>query len=111
MTGMAEIPELAGFARSVTASIPQRRRRREAAAELYEHAVSRYEEAVASGADHAGAVRQALAQLGDPAGYARDLERAQRPRVTWRAAAGIVLATLAFLGLLWLVAYLLVNQL
>ncbi len=108
---MPEIPELAEYSRSATAAIPQRRRRREASAELYEHALSRYEEAVTAGADHADAVRQALAQLGEPADYARDLERAQRPRLTPVAVAGLVLATLAFFGLLWLVAYLLVNQL
>jgi len=108
---MPEIPELAGYVRTATASIPQRRRRSEAAAELYEHAVSRYEEAVAAGTDHAGAVGIALAQLGDPAEYAHDLERAQRPRLTRAAVAGLVLATLAFFGLLWLIAYLLVNQL
>lgn len=108
---MPEIPELARYARAAAASIPNRRGRRDTRAELYEHAVSRYEEERAAGADHAAAVRATLERLGEPSDYAGELDRAHRARLTPFAVTVLVLATLAFFALLWAIAYTLANQL
>lgn len=106
---MPEIPELAHYARAAAAAIPNRQARRDTRAELYEHAASRYEEERAAGADHAAAVRATLERLGAPSDYAGDLDRAHRARLTPRALAGLVLATLAFFALLWAIGYTLAN--
>lgn len=106
---MSDIPELADYARRATAAMVNRRQRREARAELYEHAVTRYEEERAAGADHADAVSACLADLGEPDEFAAELDRANRPRLTPLAVAALVVASLSFFALLWVIAYSAVN--
>jgi hypothetical protein len=97
---MREIPELRHHVRRATSAITRRAEREEARAELYEHALSRYEDARAEGLDHAAAVAAALAGLGDPDELSGEFERAHRQPLTPGAVTLLILASVAFLGAL-----------
>lgn len=79
---MTEPAELWSYAKKATAGISGETDRRAARIELHEHAVARYQEALATGATPQDALRDTLARLGDPAEYAADLRRANRPSMT-----------------------------
>lgn len=107
---MTEIPELRRFARRATASITAAGERAAASDELYEHALSRYEDARAAGQDHSTAVGTAVDGLGDAASLSKDLARAHRQPLTPPSLALLVLAVIGFVGLLWGLIYLLVTE-
>ena len=98
---MPEVPELHAFASRATADIAAPTERAGATSELYEHALSAYEEQRASGLAHADAVQVVLAQLGDPSEYRRELAKAHRARLTWRTVLLIGGAAIVFMILLW----------
>lgn len=81
---MTEPGELWNYAKQATAGISSHADRRAARAELHEHAVARYEEALGAGATPQDALRDTLARLGDPAEYAADLRRANRSSMSPR---------------------------
>jgi len=91
---MPESEELWRYAQQATSVISDDRARRAARAELYEHAVARYEEALADGVTAEEALRGTLARLGDPAEYAADLRRANRSALTPRNVGLIVALSL-----------------
>lgn len=72
------------FAEQATAGITAPTERLAAQDELYDHAVSAYEELVADGAGAEEAIERTLAQLGDPKEYRNELAKAHlapfRPR-------------------------------
>ncbi len=98
---MAEIPELRRFARRATASITSAGERTAASEELYEHALSRYEDARAAGLDHTAAIAVVVDGLGDPSALSADLGRAHRQQLTVTATVLLVVAGVAFVGFLW----------
>lgn len=106
---MREIAELRRHVRSATSAITGRAERAEAAAELYEHALSRYEEARARGLDHAAAVADTLTDLGDPRELSVEFGRAHRQPLTAGAVAVLALTSVAFLGGLFGFFYLLFS--
>lgn len=97
---MSEIPELRRYARRAAGAISAAGERRDTADELYEHALSLYEDHRSSGPSHDQALAAVLNELGHPEPLARDLERAHRQPVTPLAVTLLVLTTVAFLGLL-----------
>lgn len=94
------LPELRSFTTGATAAITDPRERADAAAELYQHAISRHEELVSAGTEPDAAMTQVLAELGDPSELSRELARAHRQPVTATAVGGLVLVGLVFAGLL-----------
>lgn len=95
-----EIGEFRRYAAVATAGIAAPRERAESADELYQHALSRYEEAVAEGADHDAAVAATVAALGDAAQVAGELGQAHRQPLTASAIVLLVAAVIAFLVVL-----------
>lgn len=95
---MREIPELRRHVRRATGTITGRSERAEATAELYEHALSRYEEARAEGLDHAAAVASTLRGLGDPGELSDEFGRAHRQPLTGGAVALLTVVSVVFLG-------------
>lgn len=93
---MSEVAELRRYARQATASIPAGGERRDAEDELYEHAFSLYEDALATGVGHDAAVAAALRELGDPEPLARDLGRSHHQPLTPLAAVLLVLTAVLF---------------
>jgi hypothetical protein len=93
---MCEVAELRRYARRATGSIPAGGERKDAEDELYEHALSLYEDALATGVGHEAAVAAALHELGDPEALARDLSRSHRQPLTPLAVVLLVLAAVAF---------------
>lgn len=89
---MTELDQLWRYAKQATASISGEADRRAAREELYEHAVTRYEGAIASGASPSDALNETLARLGDPAEYATELRRANRPAMSVRNLALLIAA-------------------
>ena len=98
---MPEVPELHAFASRATAGIAAPAERAGATSELYEHALSAYEEHRASGLAHDDAVEAALTQLGEPSEYRKDFARAHRARLTPRTVLLIGGAAIVFMILLW----------
>ncbi len=72
---MHEVAELRRYARRAAGPIPAGGERRDAEDELYEHALSLYEDALATGVGHEAAVAAALRELGHPEPLARELGR------------------------------------
>jgi hypothetical protein len=98
---MAEQEALMRYARQATAGISSSTARRAARAELYEHALSRYDEAVAAGSSAEEALRVALDRLGDPAEAQKELRNANRTPLTGKTLAlFIAVATLVVLGVI-----------
>lgn len=87
---MSESAELWTYAKKATAGISGQADRRAARAELHEHAVARYKEALSAGASPAEALRDTLERLGDPADYAADLRRSHRSSMTRRNLALVI---------------------
>ena len=106
---MTEVPELRRHARAATSAISVSRERGEAAEELYEHALSQYEEARSTGLEHDAAVREVVAVLGDPTDLARDFGRAHRQPITPATVALLILAVALFFCSLWALVYLLLT--
>lgn len=105
-----EIPELRRYAMAASAGITPEGAREDAAEELYQDAVSRYEEAVAGGQEPAQAVQATLRDLGDPWPVARELAKAHRQPLTPLATALLILAGVAFAGFLLAASWLLLSQ-
>ena len=93
---MAEIPQFRRYAKTASQDIVAGRERRRTADELYDHASSLYDEAIAAGAAHEDAVSDVLARLSSPAAMSRDLGKAHRSPVSVRAILLIVIATVGF---------------
>lgn len=91
-----EIPEFRRYAQRATAGIASPRERADAADELYQHALSHYDDIVDGGQDHQSAVTTTLQDLGDPAAVITELGRAHRQPLTPSAIALLVTAVLAF---------------
>lgn len=90
---MTEPDALWTYAKQATAGISSRTDRWAARAELHEHAVARYEEALAAGATPQDALQETLARLGDPAEYAVDLRRASRSSMSPRNLALVIVVS------------------
>jgi len=97
---MADIPEFRRYARLASQGIVRGAERRQTADELYDHATSLYDDAVADGTSHEQAVRDVLVRLGDPADVTDDLGSAHRPRVTASAVILIAVAVAGFIACL-----------
>ena len=97
---MAEIPEFRRYAKAASQDIVTGKERRRTADELYDHASSLYDDAVASGATHEDAVAGVLSRLSSPAAIRRDLGKAHRAPVSVRAILLIVIATIGFIACL-----------
>jgi len=95
-----EIPEFRRYANTASQDIATGGERRRAADELYDHASSLYDDAVASGAAHEDAVAEVLARLNSPATMRRDLGKAHLARLTVPAVVGITLAVIGFVACL-----------
>lgn len=97
--GSDEPAEFVTHARAATAAIADPKERTEAVTELLDHANSRYQEALAAGAEPSAAVAATLAELGDPAEAAADFGRAHRQPITGGAIAILAGVVLGFVAL------------
>lgn len=79
------------FARDATCSIGHRTQRMAARRELIDHLEERYAGLRADGASEAEAEVGALRAMGDARNMAKGLEKANRPRLTWRIVVILVL--------------------